>query len=107
MKRNTTLLGATVGLMAAAAQERLPAADTTPLLIEGSLVGRELAVTMPEGAVWRYTLAVAEPLATERRMMALIDRHKPDAACVFQPSIEGIHPFVGVANRFGVERGEG
>jgi hypothetical protein len=100
----TTLLGACVGLMAAAQQERLPVADATPLLIEGSLIDTHLQVVMPEGDTWRYNLMVSAPSPLERRVMVMIDRHKPGHACVFQPSIEGIHPFVGVANRFGVEK---
>lgn len=101
-----TLLGACVGVMAAAQQERLPVAATTPLLIEGSLIDTHLQVVMPEGDTWRYNLMVESPIPLELRVMVLIDRHKPSAACVFQPSIEGIHPFVGIANRFGVEKGE-
>ncbi len=78
---------------------------STPLLIEGILVGRYLTVRMPDGAEWKYTLAVPEPVGFQRVLMVLIDQAAPQAAPVFQPDREGVFPYVGTASRYAVERG--
>lgn len=80
---------------------------STPLLIEGILVGRYLTVRMPNGDRWQFTLAVPEPVGFQRVLMVLIDLAAPQSALVFQPAREGIFPYVGTASRYGVERGQG
>lgn len=101
--------------------EAIPAADSSPILIEGVHTnGRELRVTLPSGAVWLYDLPLPEKAvkieangepsgftAMPGKRTVLVNLHltAPKHASVFQPTAEGIHPFVGVATRIGVERG--
>lgn len=90
----------------AAARLGHTAEPTNPLLIEGILVGRYLTVRMPNGELWKYTLAVAEPMGFQRVLMCSITLAAPQTATVYQPTTEGIFPYVGTASRYGVERGE-
>lgn len=82
-----------------------PDPDQNHLLIEGTLAGRELAVGMPSGHTWRYT--VNGPGSAGGRwttVLVYIDMRFPRAAAVFRPSADGLHPFLSTACRFGVER---
>lgn len=73
-----------------------------PLLIEGVLEGNLVEVIMPTGARWKYTLG--DTCAALCTVLVSIDPASPQAAHVFRPGPEGIHPFIGTASRFGVER---
>ena len=76
----------------------------TPLLIEGIYAGHELHVRMPDRSVWKYLLPDVTPTnGISRTFTVMVNRAFPKAATVFQPTAEGIHPFVGVAERFAVE----
>jgi hypothetical protein len=89
------------------------------MLIEGRHSGgRELRVTLPNGAVWLYDLPLdprttrdaagnehsAPEMLSQRTLLVGIHAGDPKHASVFQPTAEGIHPFLGFATRIGVER---
>jgi hypothetical protein len=122
MKPKLTLMQAAVGLAAVASAHtagatdqghRLqedpftvtaPTEDPTPILIEGIYSGRELHVRMPDRSVWKYLLPAVEPTnGISRRFTVMVNRAFPKTATVFQPTAEGIHPYVGTAERFAVE----
>lgn len=82
-----------------------PDANSTPLpiLIEGTLEGNLVEVSMPNGSRWKYTLG--DTCAALCTVLVSIDPTAPKVAHIFRPGPEGIHPFIGTASRFGVERG--
>lgn len=83
-----------------------PPGLTNPVLIEGvHTAGRELRITLPDGSVWLYDLPVEDPAAgTARTVLVNLHLSAPTHASVFRPTAEGIHPFLGVATRIGIER---
>jgi len=122
MKRKLTLMQAALGLAAVASAHTAGAADQghrlqedpftvtaptedpTPILIEGIFSGRELHVCMPDGSTWKYLLPDVAPInGISRTFTVMVNRAFPKTATVFQPTAEGIHPYVGTAERFAVE----
>lgn len=87
-------------------EEQVPGPQpvATPLLIEGQLEGHKLAVTMPNGETWLYTLVTDDKVPFKRCLLVCIHHRDPSTAACFRPTGEGIHPFLGVATRYGVER---
>ena len=77
-----------------------------PLLVEGIYNDDILSVAMPNGEVWKYTLPLEAQDLFRRVVMVCIHHRDHQFAACFRPSAEGIHPFVGVAARFGVERSQ-
>lgn len=73
--------------------------DFEPLLIEGQLEGSIVEVPMPNGETWRFT----KPHTFAAPCPVLVCLHSKTSAMVFRPSAEGVHPFLGIARRFGVD----
>jgi len=106
------------------ASSAAPAVEETtegfrPTLIEGRhTADRELRITLPTGAVWLYDFPLpprivvaasgrettVPDMLSARALLVCVDLASPRVATVFQPSAEGIHPFLGLATRIGVER---
>jgi len=86
------------------AEDTTTAEAPVPLLVEAKYHNGELTVAMPNGETWRYNLVSTAALPFKRVLLACIDPTTPRQATVFAPGAEGIHPFAGVAARFGVER---
>ena len=119
--KTTTLHQAAIALGEEAKRRAAEPLFTTPLLIEGKHTnGRELRITLPTGAVWLYDLPLEDRIpvmaadgrdsglskaAPERTVLVNLHLTAPKNAGVYQPTAEGIHPFLGVATRIGVERG--
>lgn len=80
-------------------QEKTAADDFEPMLIEGHLEGSIIEVPMPNGETWRYT----KPHTFAAPCPVLVCLHSKATALVFRPSAEGVHPFLGLARRFGVD----
>jgi hypothetical protein len=81
-----------------------PVQDALPILIEGIFVGRELHVRMPDRSIWKYLLPEVAPTnGISRTFTVMVNRAFPKTATVFQPTAEGIHPYIGTAERFAVE----
>ena len=72
------------------------------LLIEGQLKGSFVQVAMPDGARWIYHHSL--PQNDGATLLLHIDMSSPQIARLFHPTAEGIHPYLGEAIRFGVER---
>ncbi|MBB5351080.1 hypothetical protein HNR46_001314 [Haloferula luteola] len=74
-----------------------------PILIEGTLEGNLVEVLMPGNECWRFTMGnMCAALCT---VLCVIDPTSPYTARIHRPGLEGIHPFLGTAHRFGVEKG--
>lgn len=90
------------------AEAILPASDhAVPIasrfiLTEGIMHGMFVDVAMPSGAVWHYRHSLPE--SDGRVLLCHIDTTVPLTCGLFQPTSEGIHPFLGSALRFGVDR---
>lgn len=71
-----------------------------PHLIEGHLEGSLVEVPMPTGETWRYSLpdCCAAPCPV---LVCVLSR---EAAHVFRPSAEGVHPYLRTVRRFGVDQ---
>lgn len=76
--------------------------DDRHLLIEGTMRGHFLDVTMPTGEVWHYQPGQVFPEG--KTLLLHIDLQAPLVARTFRPTAEGIHPCLGDSFRFGVER---
>lgn len=79
-----------------------PGPAPVPLLLEASLEGNLVEVTMPDGERWKYTLG--DTCAALCTVLVAIEPATPKTCQVFRPGCEGIHPWIGTAERFGVER---
>jgi hypothetical protein len=79
--------------------EEPAAGEFQPLLIEGRLESSIVEVPMPNGEVWRF----AKPHTWAAPCPVLVCLHTEKTAMVFRPSAEGVHPFLGIARRFGVD----
>lgn len=70
-----------------------------PILIEGHLEGCVIDVLMPNGETWRF----AKPDTCAAPCPVLVCIHSEKTAYIHRPSAEGLHPFLGMARRFGVD----
>lgn len=82
----------------------IPEPPPSHILIEAEITGCHLRVTMPAGELWLYTMPLDEPMPFQRTVLASIVTAQPSTAEIFRPSGEGIHPHLGTALRYGVER---
>jgi hypothetical protein len=72
------------------------------LLTEGVMHGLFVDIAMPSGATWHYRHSLPE--SEGRVLLCHIETAVPLTCGLFQPTAEGIHPYLGEATRFGVDR---
>ena len=86
------------------AEPIIPEPPASHLLIEAEITGGHLKVMLPNGDAWLYTIPLDESMTSKRTVLASINMDQPSTAEIFRPSAEGIHPHLGTALRYGVER---